>query len=318
MGIQPQSLRLFVGMLSLGLMLNACSSGTQATLPASSLTEPVAPVEAAALSPDLTEAELEPIPAIPAAAVVAEAIAPTSALSPQQWRSLEALNIPIILPSSIPAGFEPVELETSPGSPNDRMGRASYSVRYQNGGSCFVMETASGGFGGPVPEQSRPISSPRFPAVEGRDYQLYWTEGNGDGPFPESTLFTDWMAGEASHYRLISGDHGGADCDRISPDLAQQLVSSLTEMSSGDSMGQGEAASADFDPYSLVGVEMLEAMGLLQQEGFRPVTLDSRSVRMTKGSMDVVLMLDLKSQQVTEVYAGESAATMCDPAVEQC
>lgn len=340
-----QSLRFLTGLLGLSLVLGACSNDPAISTEASPSAQPKlteAMQLAASKASDAPEpGELQPQEPLleqvqlPAQAsppqeqtpqlqdqtqngVLAEAISPDPGLSPQQWRSLSRLEIPIILPSPIPSGFEPVAVEADPGVPTNPMDGPSYSIRYQKGGSCFVVAAASGGFGGPVPEQSRPLRSALFPAVDGRDYQLYWGDGDGEGPFPGSTLFTDWMEGPESFYSLMSGDYAGADCDRISPDLAQQLVDDFTEVSPSGYDYQGETASADFDPYSVVGLDMLEAMQRLQQDGFRPVQFDEGKVRMTKGSMDAVLMLDSNNQRVTEVFTGESAATMCDPSVEQC
>ncbi len=159
-------------------------------------------------------------------------------LTDDQLQLLSALEIPIVLPAAIPEGFS--ILDVNAGISGDGPGGGPrYTVTYSSPSGCFVVESSTGGFGGPVPPNQQPIAVPIFEAIESQvlppDYQysLFWSEGEmPDSPYPEPIIFSDWLEGEATFYRVTSGYNGSdygfcSPMRRITPAQAIEITESL-------------------------------------------------------------------------------------------
>lgn len=158
-------------------------------------------------------------------------------LSPEQVTMLMAFGYPVAVPAFVPAGFEVAEVEVLPPEPAalDPF-NAGYRIAYRQtvatdtaSPTCFEIEGALGGFGGPLPEQRMDASLPDFvPALDDYTYQLFWSDGSREaGPFTIPLLFSDWLEAERTFYRISSWATETKGCDRLSPELANQILASL-------------------------------------------------------------------------------------------
>lgn len=150
-------------------------------------------------------------------------------LSAEQIEQLQGLGIKIAIPTQVPAEFVVSNVKTQEIKRQGQGGDPSYMIVYRKpGGTCFVIESARDGLGGPVPENSMPIKVRVGSALEGYDYRLYWQEQEtGKPPFPKPIAFSDWIADSDAFYRLSSGSIVAQDCQSISPELAVTLIESL-------------------------------------------------------------------------------------------
>lgn len=180
---------------------------------------------------------------------------------------LSSLPWPVAVPSELPGGFELERLEVT----WSRGAGAGYRLHFAGPDrTCFAIEAARGGFGGPVPERSRPLHPEAFAPAPGEPpYRLYWTEGTaGGGPFPEPTVLSDWLrrpdpeerrqgardrpgrgqaerrehAPEELLYRLVSPVEPGLGCARVAPELAARIVESLRFLEAADRDGGDDEA----------------------------------------------------------------------------
>lgn len=153
-------------------------------------------------------------------------------LNPQVTAELEALNIPVVIPTYLPEGFSLVAHEAGEAAPEPGGGPYYWLVYRDVENHCFAIEYASGGIGGPGLENELPINSPLF----GSGYALYY--GSYDDPdlkqqFPEPDLFSDWLQGDQGFYRLVGAQltmqtYNQAGCINLAPAEAVKIVESLT------------------------------------------------------------------------------------------
>lgn len=165
-------------------------------------------------------------------------VAEAAGLAPDQIAELQRAGIPVALPTDVPEGFEVTALRVQP-IPEDYSMAGGYAIVYRatadQGGpyqACFEVEAAIGGFGGPEPEYRMDAAIPPF-AQPWPDYtyQVFWSNG-GEVPFPEPILFTDWIEADGAFYRVGSLVTERQGCDRISPELANQILGSLRYLDS--------------------------------------------------------------------------------------
>lgn len=158
-------------------------------------------------------------------------------LSADQVQSLRAAGIPVAVPTDLPPGFEVSAISIDPTIPDDPFS-GGYVLAYRQVSPtfdtplCFEVEAAKGGFGGPVPEHQTTALLPSFaqPLEDMADYtyQLFWSDG-GDhlAPFSSPMLFSDWIRGDRAYYRIASLTSDDTACAVISPETANQILSSL-------------------------------------------------------------------------------------------
>lgn len=158
-------------------------------------------------------------------------------LSPQQVESLQYAGIPVAVPTEVPPGFEATSLDVTPVVADDAFS-GGYVIGYRrvdpNTGTqtCFEVEAAMGGFGGPVPEYQIDALLPSFAQpledMEDYTYQLFWSDGGHElEGFPEPILFSDWIRGDRAYYRVASLTLDDPGCTRIAPEAANQILASL-------------------------------------------------------------------------------------------
>jgi hypothetical protein len=158
-------------------------------------------------------------------------------LSPWQVESLHYAGIPVAVPTMVPPGFEPTSLDVTPVPPDDAFS-GGYVIVYRNvdpnseAQTCFEVEAAMGGFGGPVPEHQIEARLPSFAQpledIEDYTYQLFWSDGgNGAEGFPDPILFSDWIKGDRAYYRIASMTLDYTGCTMIAPETANQILESL-------------------------------------------------------------------------------------------
>lgn len=197
--------------------------------------------EPATSSPSPTGAS--PVPATEAIAQAPETSYPTIpaadvGLSAEQATLLGALGIPVAIPSAIPDGFTIQDVNAGISAPGPG-GGPRYSITYTGPSGCFIVESSTGGFGGPAPSDRLPVDVPLFADVNSEvlpddyTYSVFWSEGALEGPFPEPVLFSDWIEGHETFYRVTSGMGGGdyGFCSperRIAPEAAVALVNSFS------------------------------------------------------------------------------------------
>lgn len=164
-------------------------------------------------------------------------IAAQARLSAGQVESLQSAGIPVAVPTEVPPGFEVTSVVVDP-VPPDESYSGGYVIAYQQTDpssglkTCFEVEAAMGGFGGPTPEHGRDARLPSFAQpledMEDYTYQLFWSDG-GEGlePFLEPILFSDWIRGDIAYYRVASLTLDDPDCTMIAPETANQILESL-------------------------------------------------------------------------------------------
>ncbi len=178
-----------------------------------------------------------PVPPPPPDATVLQAPPPPppsaflALLTPEQTAAIRTLGVPLVVPTSIPAGFqvESVVTKTDGRFPG-------YTVLYRDGGDrCFVVEQTSGGVGSvPATEFRLPINSPLLAGAAefGLNYGPY-AEPAMRQQFPEPVLISDWLPIEDHFYRLAGADYINTvltpprACVDVTPEEALQLVESF-------------------------------------------------------------------------------------------
>ncbi|NER84354.1 MAG: hypothetical protein F6K42_33445 [Leptolyngbya sp. SIO1D8] len=161
-------------------------------------------------------------------------------LSPEQTAEIKALGVPLVVPTSIPAGFlvthvESIQEEEFP----------SYRILYRDGSDrCFLVEYAAAGVGDiPATEYRIPISPPLFEGGEyGLNYGSY-VDPSLKAQFPESELMSDWLPKANGVYRLAGAAYINDTlspvnpCQDLTPEEAVQIIESfalITEEIVGD------------------------------------------------------------------------------------
>lgn len=167
-------------------------------------------------------------------------------LTPEQTAEIEALSLPLVLPSDIPGEFSVAQVITQPG---DRF--AGYQILYRSGGDrCFLIEYASGGVGGtPETDNRQPISPP---ILQNGAAEFGLNYGNYKDPalreqFPAASLMSDWLPVAGGFVRfagaaLINSTlQPSAPCQNVTVEEAIAIINSLaviTEGFFGDGVGQ--------------------------------------------------------------------------------
>lgn len=151
-------------------------------------------------------------------------------LPPDQTAAIQALGVPIVVPTDIPTGFAVDRVEVTQ---NDRF--PSYQILYRDGSDrCFVVEYAGAGIGDiPATEYRTPINPPLFGENEyGLNYGNYVDPGL-QAQFPEPELASDWLMQANGFYRLAGAAYINntfsleQPCQDITPEEAVQIVESL-------------------------------------------------------------------------------------------
>ncbi len=151
-------------------------------------------------------------------------------LPPEKAAEIEALGVPLVVPTAIPSGFLVERVLT-----NQSDGFSSYQILYRDGSDrCFVVEYAAGGVGDiPATEYRLPIQPPLF---EGEEYGLNYggyVDSSLRAQFPEPELVTDWLIGDNGVYRLAGAAYINdalapeRPCQDITPEEAVEVVESL-------------------------------------------------------------------------------------------
>ncbi|MEM0980454.1 MAG: hypothetical protein AAGH78_09280 [Cyanobacteria bacterium P01_H01_bin.58] len=140
-------------------------------------------------------------------------------LTPEQTTEIRAADIPLVVPTAIPAGFVVEQVTVKQ---DERF--AEYQILYRdNRDRCFVVEYGSGGFGGPATEYRVPINPPLVNDGEkyGLNYGSYNYADSSD-QLTESELHSDWLVlEEIGGYRLAGAAYIN---NRLTPDLPCQDV----------------------------------------------------------------------------------------------
>jgi hypothetical protein len=156
-------------------------------------------------------------------------------LSPDQVAQLTSLGIDVVVPGTVTPSFQVADLRITQGDTD-----LSYLIVYQNAeNQCFAVEFADSGTSPPPATESRlPIKPPLFTQENGGpSYSLNYgkySDPAWQAKFPDSNLYTDWLAGPSGYYRLT----GAADikalfatfdhCKDVDPKTAVDLVESFT------------------------------------------------------------------------------------------
>jgi hypothetical protein len=184
-------------------------------------------------------ADIEPIAQAPEETGRDRLSAASVGLSDDQLQLLTALNIPIVLPAAIPDGFTVLDVNAGVSAEGGPGAGPRYTVTYSGPSGCFVVESSTGGFGGPVPPNQLPVTIPIFEAIESQvlppdyEYSVFWSDGEtADSPYPDPIIFSDWFEGEDTFYRVTSGFNGSdygfcSPIRRISPEQAVEITESL-------------------------------------------------------------------------------------------
>lgn len=150
-------------------------------------------------------------------------------LSPQQAAQLRALDMPIAVPTDVSARFEVIEVRTTAGKASG-WPPPHYRIVYAgDGATCFRIESASGGIGGPAPPDSRWAVYPFafLPPSASAPWYVYFTGHMARRPFLPYMVFSDWLQHGKWLYRLSSGFQRMDNCGSISPRQAARIVESL-------------------------------------------------------------------------------------------
>lgn len=165
-------------------------------------------------------------------------------LSPDQTAQLTSLGIDVVVPGTVPPSFRVADLRITQGD------MVSYLIVYQNAeNQCFAVEYADGGTLDPLATENRlPINPPLFTQDNGaQTYGLNYgkyAEPEWQAKFPETNLYTDWLAGPSGYYRLTGATEIKAmfatfdACQDVEPETAVALVESFTLITT-EPMGSG-------------------------------------------------------------------------------
>lgn len=170
-------------------LLGLCLLGATACRPASS---PSAVTEPSATEPAAPLPDAPPPP--PDSAFLA-------LLTPEQTTQIRALELPLVLPTSIPQefGVEQIQAQT-----DERFG--GYQVLYRDGSDrCFLVEYTVGGIGGLPETENRLLLNPPILADDTVEYGLNsgpYADASLREQFPEPSLISDWLPVEGGFVRL--------------------------------------------------------------------------------------------------------------------
>lgn len=141
-------------------------------------------------------------------------------LPPPVTGPLAELPIKVVVPSYLPAGM----VLTNYGIDQESANAPAYWLIYgDDRDRCFAIESTPGGIGGAELTNQQPLELPLF----GSGYSLHYGAGAGG----QVELFTDWLSGPDSFYRLVGAglveQRYGLSCVSISPEEAKQIAESL-------------------------------------------------------------------------------------------
>lgn len=164
-------------------------------------------------------------------------------LTPGQTAPIRALNLPLVLPTAIPARFEPVQIETQP---DERFG--GYQVLYRDGSDrCFLIEYTVGGVGDiPATANRLPLNPPilKDDTVEYGLHSGPYLDASLREQFPAPSLVTDWLPVEGGLVRLAGAAlinnslAPPVPCTNVAVEEAVAIIDSLAIISE-DIQGDG-------------------------------------------------------------------------------
>lgn len=202
-----------LGAIAFGwILLAACNEGT----PVSETADPASSDDATAVLP------VPPPP--PSSAFIA-------LLSPEQTAQIKSLDVPLVVPTAIPAGFT---VERTEVMSDDRF--ASYRILYRDDRDrCFLIEHASGGVSAATTTENR--ASLELPILDnsqqyGLNYGRY-ADGELQAQFAETVMVSDWLPLYGHFYRLAGAALINAVlnpsplCQEISVEEAVNILESL-------------------------------------------------------------------------------------------
>src|SRR5699024_2802634 len=96
-----------------------------------------------------------------------------------------------------------------------------------DGATCFRIESARGGVGGPVPASRWAVYPFAFLPAGPSPWFVYFTRHTARHPFFPHLVFSDWLQKGQWLYRLTSGQERMDNCGAIGPRLAARVVESL-------------------------------------------------------------------------------------------
>lgn len=162
-------------------------------------------------------------------------------LSPAQTDTIRALDVPLVVPTAIPAEFTVDRVDSVQ---NEWV--SSYHILYRDDRDrCFLVEYAPGGVGSiPTTEYRIPLTPPLFD--DGEEYGLNYgsySDASLKAQFPEPELVSDWLPLEDGAYRLAGAAYINGTltpdrlCKDITPEEAVPIIESfavITDEITGD------------------------------------------------------------------------------------
>ncbi|MBF2085955.1 hypothetical protein [Thermoleptolyngbya sp. C42_A2020_037] len=163
----------------------------------------------------------------------------TAEISADDRATIRQLGVPLVVPTVLPPETYLSDVVVT----SDPDWGKEYTLYYRSFSAdsaiatCFQIEYSDGGFGGPVPPNSRPIETPAI-ARSNDPYFIYWADNEAssdDSPFPANAVFSDWIEvpGVPGGYRLSSGlidSELVRACNFLDPDSAVAIASSLDRL----------------------------------------------------------------------------------------
>jgi hypothetical protein len=232
-GISAKNTVLFSLIGGIGFaVLSACQASAPLADPADT---PTATQHSAETSPTVPNSTVTPPPPSPPGTAF------VALLTPEQTAQIKALNLDLVVPTTIPPGFS---VDAFAVNPDDRF--AGYQILYRDDrDQCFVVEYTRGGIGGlPEIEHQAAIDSPLLDAST--PYHLYYghyVDPNLRNPFSEPELISDWLPIGQGFYRLAGATYAnqalasGPSCHDIAVETAVAIIESsalITETIQGD------------------------------------------------------------------------------------
>lgn len=222
--------RILASLLGLTLLtaLGACST------PEETADAPFETSEPAVVETSDSETAIAPREAAEDVEMAATPVDPATEvfLSDTQRTTLEGLDIPVVLPSYVPEGFEVDAVRTA-----IRPTGAQYDILYTNAqNQCFAIEATSDRVEDAADSQYRIPVQPKTIGTN-KEYGLNFGKvRNTDSTknLPASALYTDWIGNGSPYYRLVGAGlvnqtyAGKSNCQDIATEEAVRVAESLT------------------------------------------------------------------------------------------
>lgn len=113
-------------------------------------------------------------------------------LAPEQTAQINALGLPLVLPTTVPAGFSATQVQPQP---DERF--AGYQILYRDSSDrCFLIEYTVGGLEGTPATAERRVLNPPMVAENSVEYALNYgpyTDLALREQFSEPALVSDWL-----------------------------------------------------------------------------------------------------------------------------